>query len=58
VNERVRCSIGERCCEEIRSARDEIPTISDHALEYPGFRYAQSGLRLLPNTRYWGGERT
>jgi hypothetical protein len=48
-DQHTRCSIDERRREEIRSARNKIPPVSNHAAEYPGFRCAQSGLRFLPD---------
>src|SRR5437588_12112355 len=35
VDQRTRASVCQRGCEEIRSARDEIPPISDHAAKIP-----------------------
>lgn len=43
VNQGVRRSIDERYCEEIRSTRDEISPISNHARAYPELSAANLG---------------
>jgi hypothetical protein len=45
INQKARISIHKRYGEEKCSAREEIPTVLDHAPSYPGFRSAQSGLQ-------------
>jgi hypothetical protein len=48
IDQHTRHSISEGRSDEKRAAGKKIPSIADMSREYPGFRYAQSGLRLLP----------
>src|SRR5438270_11659062 len=48
VDQRTRASVCQRGCEEIRSSRDEIPPISDHAAKIPrlSLRSSRATVRL------------